>query len=80
MIEQIANSQWMFSRHRTSLTSLRFLPFELRNVILDQIVEWQLPFIDQHHDGDCDEPFGNRSGPKNGRGLQRFFVNYALAD
>jgi len=49
-------------------------------VILHQIIELQLPFIDQHHDGDCDERLGNRSGPKDIRGLQRLFVHDTPTD
>ena len=69
----------MFSLFRPPLAGLHFLPFEFRNVILHQIVELQLSFIAQHHDGDCDEGLGNRSGPEHIRGLQRLFLHDAPA-
>ncbi|MDC0050626.1 hypothetical protein OAJ79_03235 [Verrucomicrobia bacterium] len=80
MIEQVSNGQWMFSGVRTFLTGLHFLPLEFWNVLLHQIIELQMPFIDHHHDGDRDERFGDRGGPKNIGGLHPFLVHDPPAD
>ena len=74
MIEQVANGQWMLGGVRTLLSGLHFLPLEFRNVFLHQVVELKMPFVDHHHDTDCDERLGNRGGPKHVGGLQRFLV------
>ena len=75
VIEQIANGQWMLGGVRTFLPGLHFLPLEFRDVFLHQVIELQMPFINHHHDGDRDERLGDRGGPKNVGGLQRFLVH-----
>ena len=43
-------------------------------MLLHQVIEFQMPFVDHHHDGDRDERLGDRGGPKNAGVLQRFLV------
>ena len=79
MIEQVANGQWMFSGIRTFIPGLHFLPLELWNVFLHQVIEFQIPFVDHHHNGDRNERLVTRR-PKNIGGLQRFFFLYPPAN